>query len=214
MIGGMLSQNILNLVDTLMIGQLGTDALAGSGIGSFFILCFYLLALSGAPQVFIPWWLDIRAPTNLDSCSISLMIGLSIGLLLSILITIATMHYSYFLVSLFSKEPTISQVEMTYLSYRIIGLPFFSICLVIRGFWNGFSSPIRYLLVIVGIHTLNVMLNFLFIFGTFGAPELGAAGAGLASTISLMIGAFIYLFDIRSFFMWRICLRQLKLNAR
>ena len=167
MIGGMLSQNILNLVDTLMIGQLGTDALAGSGIGSFlfYVLFVGFIGCSSSVHTMVARYKGANQP---DSCSISLMIGLSIGLLLSILITIATMHYSYFLVSLFSKEPTISQIGNDYLSYRIIGLPFFSICLVIRGFWNGFSSPIRYLLVIVGIHTLNVMLNFLFIFGTFG----------------------------------------------
>ncbi len=34
-IGGMMSQNILNLVDTLMIGQLGHVALAGTGVGAF-----------------------------------------------------------------------------------------------------------------------------------------------------------------------------------
>ena len=116
MIGGMLSQNILNLVDTLMIGQLGTDALAGSGIGSFlfYVLFVGFIGCSSSVHTMVARYKGANQP---DSCSISLMIGLSIGLLLSILITIATMHYSYFLVSLFSKEPTISKLEMTI--YRI-----------------------------------------------------------------------------------------------
>ena len=70
----MLSQNILNLVDTLMIGQLGTDALAGSGIGSFYFM-FYLLALSGAPSSVHTMVARYKGANQPDSCSISLMIG-------------------------------------------------------------------------------------------------------------------------------------------
>ena len=55
MIGGMLSQNILNLVDTLMIGQLGALALAGSGIGAFiyYVLFIGFIGLSSGVQTMV-----------------------------------------------------------------------------------------------------------------------------------------------------------------
>ena len=113
-----------------MIGQLGTDALAGSGIGSFlfYVLFVGFIGCSSSVHTMVARY---RAQPTRFMLNFT-YIGLSIGLLLSILITIATMHYSYFLVSLFSKEQS-PGIGNDYLSYRIIGLPFFSICLVTVG---------------------------------------------------------------------------------
>jgi putative MATE family efflux protein len=49
-----------------------------------------------------------------------------------------------------------------------------------------------YLQTIVAMHICNIFLNWVLIFGNLGAPELGAYGAGLATTISLYIGTTIY----------------------
>ena len=53
--GGMMSQNILNLVDTLMIGRLGALALAGSGIGAFlfYVLFVFIIGLSSGVQTIV-----------------------------------------------------------------------------------------------------------------------------------------------------------------
>ena len=114
-----------------------------------------------------------------------------------------------FLSMLFSNHPTVSSISSDYFSYRILGLPFLSICLVVRGFWSGLSQPMRYLKVIVFIHGLNIFLNYVFIFGNFGLPPLGAAGAGLSSTLSLIIGTIIYLYDIRSYLRLQPLLRNI-----
>ena len=51
-IGGMLSQNVLNLVDTAMVGTLGDAALAGVGLGGFanFLFSAFILGLSAGVQ--------------------------------------------------------------------------------------------------------------------------------------------------------------------
>ena len=51
-IGGMLSQNVLNLVDTGMVGTLGDAALAGVGLGGFanFLFFAFILGLSAGVQ--------------------------------------------------------------------------------------------------------------------------------------------------------------------
>ena len=90
-----------------------------------------------------------------------------------------------------------------YYGYRLLGLPFLTFCLVIRGFWNGISEPRRYLVVIVVIHVLNVLFNYCFIFGKFGFPAMHAAGAGLASSLSLVIGSVIYGIDCKSYLLIR-----------
>ena len=198
MIGGMLSQNILNLVDTLMIAQLGPLALAGSGIGAFifYVLFVGFTGISSGVQTMIA---RFKGTNQLSNYPVPLMLGLWFAIGLSIILTMLTLLFCAEITAPFSTSSTVAAIGREYLTFRVLGLPFFAICLVIRGFWNGDSSPMRYLKVIIGIHAINIILNYVFIFGHFGAPAMGAAGAGLASSIALVIGAMIYLFDIRSF---------------
>lgn len=198
----MISQNILNLVDTLMIGQIGPLALAGSGIGAFifFVLFVGFTGISSGVQTMVARFKGTNHP---DQYPIALMLGLWVSIGLAIFITMLTLMFSQELSAPFSASSDVTQIGADYLLFRVLGLPFFAICLVIRGFWNGVSSPMRYLKVIIGIHVVNVILNYAFIFGHFGAPAMGAAGAGLASSIALTMGALIYLIDIRSFLRWR-----------
>ena len=194
--GGMMSQNILNLVDTLMIGRLGALALAGSGIGAFlfYVLFVFIIGLSSGVQTIVARHLG---ENNRQAIPLPLQLGLSISVFIAIIITGLTLFVSTPLTTLFSDNATVASIGNDYLRFRILGLPFFAICLVIRGFWNGMETPIRYLKVIVLIHGLNILLNTGFIFGYFGFPALGAAGAGLASSIALIVGAIIYLIDAR-----------------
>ena len=213
MIGGMLSQNILNLVDTLMIGQLGALALAGSGIGAFiyYVLFIGFIGLSSGVQTMVARFKGANTPALF---SIPLMLGLAISITLAIGITLITLQISEGVTALFSNDSLVSTIGNDYLSTRILGLPFFAICLIIRGFWNGLSQPLRYLMVIMVIHATNILFNYMFIFGRFGAPEMGASGAGLASSLSLMLGAIIYLFDSRAFMNFNHSISQMRANGR
>lgn len=51
-----------------------------------------------------------------------------------------------------------------------------------------------YLRTLLIMHTINIFLNWVLIFGHLGAPEMGVVGAGLATTISLYIGTGLYFF--------------------
>ena len=146
--------------------------------------------------------------------SIPLMLGLAISITLAIGITLITLQISEGVTALFSNDSLVSTIGNDYLSTRILGLPFFAICLIIRGFWNAYSQPLRYLMVIMVIHATNILFNYMFIFGRFGAPEMGASGAGLASSLSLMLGAIIYLFDGRAFMNFNHSISQLLTYGR
>jgi putative MATE family efflux protein len=196
-IGGMMSQNIINLVDTLMIGQLGSLALAGCAIGSFiFYLSFVaFIGVSSGVQTMVA---RLTGASKLSHRSIPLMLGLAIALLGSLGIVLPVLGTATRIASFFSSDPITVAVGNDYLRYRILGLPFFAMSLVIRGFWNGVGTPMRYLKIIIGVHLMNICLNYALIFGHFGAPTMGAAGAGLASTISLFFGIALLTIDIRS----------------
>ncbi len=197
-IGGMMSQNILNLVDTLMIGRLGSDNLAAAGIGGFlfFVSFSFFTGSSSAIQTMVARY---KGETNTYLYPLALLMGIIFVFIFSIFSMVLEFVFTDFLVAFFSNDLSVIKMASDYFRYRIIGLPFLCICLVVRGFFNGISEPMRYVRVILIVHGLNIFFNYCLIYGNFGFDAMGAAGAGLASALSVIIGSFIYLYDCRSY---------------
>jgi Na+-driven multidrug efflux pump len=84
-----------------------------------------------------------------------------------------------------------------FLKYRSYGLIFVMTGTVFRSFYVGIALPN-----IIGVYSflmagINMLLCYLFIFGKFGLPAMGIAGAGLASTLAEFIsGAFLLLYTL------------------
>lgn len=197
-IGGMMSQNILNLVDTLMIGHLGHVALAGAGIGGFLFFVSFA-AFTGVASGVQTMIARYQGQRNFQLISQAFLLGLVLVFVGSSAVLALEWVFLDEIISLFSTEVLVFDIARQYYFFRMLGLPFLTFCLVVRGFWNGMSKPKRYLMVIVIIHLLNILFNYLFIFGKWGFPMMHAAGAGIASTLSLVIGSLLYAIDCRRY---------------
>ena len=92
-----------------------------------------------------------------------------------------------------NSDPEVIKLGSEYLKVRIIGITFVTFNFCFRGYWNAIDRSKVYLKTIVMMHVLNIILNYIFIYGNFGAPELGVYGAGLSTTISIILGSLIYL---------------------
>ena len=86
---GMVSQNILNLVDTLMIGTLGTLSLSGSGIGSFLFYVFFIgfIGISAGVQTMVARYIGENKPMQ---CSPPLILGLGVAIIFTGAFTLGT----------------------------------------------------------------------------------------------------------------------------
>jgi Na+-driven multidrug efflux pump len=92
-----------------------------------------------------------------------------------------------------SSEP-IRQASSTFLVYRVLGLFFASGGLLFRAFYTGITFT-KYLSISSAIMAVvNVMLDYVLIFGHWGFPKLGIAGAGIASSISEASALIYFLF--------------------
>jgi len=84
----------------------------------------------------------------------------------------------------FIASVDVFQASTVYLKYRIFGLFFASSALLFRSFYTGIAFT-KYISISAAIMAgLNVILDYGMIFGKLGFPEMGIAGAGLASAIS------------------------------
>jgi putative MATE family efflux protein len=192
-IGGMVSQNLLNIVDTAMVGFLGNPALAAVGLGGFAVFMCQALVLgistgvqSGAARKKGAGEMD-RAAAILNT---ALLLVLVIAPALSvILIQIAEPLYPFL-----NSDPTVIEAGVPYLEWRLGAIVFVGINFVFRGYWNALDLSRLYMTTLILMHGTNIFLNYVLIFGKLGAPALGVTGAGMASAISMAVGTAIYVY--------------------
>lgn len=193
-IGGMVSQNLLNLVDTAMVGALGDSALAATGVGgfAFFMAIATMMGLSAAVQAMAARRIgEGRADEAAAPLNGALLLALGFGVPLTAALVWATPWFF----PLLNSDPAVHEQGVPYLQYRLATLALGGMAFGFRGFFNGIGRPIVYMRTLMITHVVNIVLNYLLIFGAFGAPKLGVVGAGIGSAIATCVAALIYGFQ-------------------
>lgn len=179
-----ISQPLLGLVDTAVLGHLGApEYLAGTAVGAFLIsqlywLCgFFRQSMTGLSaqskgfyqqsQQFTGFWDDlIRA----------LLFAITVGLLL-----VALQYPILSLLQGFTDLPPLAASSLaTYFDIRIMNAPVALLNLVTIGYLVGQHRTKAVLLLQVGINCLNILLNVIFVYGF----DLGVAGVAYATIIA------------------------------
>ncbi|MCX4244337.1 MATE family efflux transporter [Paraliomyxa miuraensis] len=190
-IGGMTSQNILNLVDTAMVGSLGDEALAAVGTGSFanFLAMAFITGLSAGVQTIASRRMgEGRDAETAVSLNGALLIALLIGLPLSIVL----LQLVPYVFPVLNPDPAVVEQGVPYLQARVLAMVAVGMNFSFRGYWNGVNLSQLYLRTLLVMHAANILLNWVLIFGHLGAPAMGAVGAGVASAIATYVGTGYY----------------------
>ncbi len=192
-IGGMMSQNILNIVDTAMVGHLGDAALAAVGMAGFvsFLSMALILGISVGVQATAA---RRKGQGRFDEMAVALNAGLvvvvCVGPVLSgILYQLVPILFPYLV-----QDPEVIALGTPYLQIRILAIIFVATNFAFRGYWNAVDRSRLYMMTLLIMHACNIAINYVLIFGKFGFPELGVTGAGIGTAGSTAIGAAIYIF--------------------
>ena len=187
----MLSQNVLNLVDTAMVGTLGDAALAGVGLGGFanFLFSAFVLGLSPGVQAMAARRVG---EGRVRETAIPLNGGLLLAFVLAVpwsamLIASAPQYFP-----VLTGDAAVVEQGVPYLRARLFAMFAMGMNFAFRGYWNAVDKSILYMRTLVSMHVLNIFLNWVLIFGNLGAPALGATGAGVASAIATVFGTASY----------------------
>lgn len=191
-IGGMASQNVLNLVDTAMVGVLGPTALAAVGLGSFanFMAVAFITGLSAGVQAMaarrVGEGRENESATPLNG-------GLLLALLISVPLSLVLVFNAGRLFPLLVDDPEVIALGVPYFQARLLAMVAIGMNFSFRGYWNGIGRSRVYLQTLLIMHACNILLNYLLIFGRLGFPELGSTGAGIGTAISTYLGTAIYI---------------------
>jgi putative MATE family efflux protein len=191
-IGGMVSQNLLNIVDTAMVGFLGDSALAAVGIGGFvaFMCQALILGISTGVQSTAA---RKKGEGREDRAAAMLNTALLLVLVVAPLFSIVLIQLVGTVFPYINSDAAVIEQGMPYLEWRLGAIVFVGINFAFRGYWNALDMSRVFMTTLVLMHACNIVLNYILIFGKFGAPAYGVTGAGIASAISMAIGSAIYL---------------------
>jgi len=187
---GNLSQILLGVVDTAMLGRLSPAALAAAGIGTvaYFLVISTLGALSVGTQALTA---RRHGERNFVQCGQVLDNSFMLALILGGIFTLSSPWLARSLSPALESGPEMGRLLGEYMEYRFYGAAFALCNLAFAGFFNGIGrTKVRMTAAIIRTAT-NVLLDWLLIFGQFGFPELGVKGAAIASTLATAL-AFLY----------------------
>ncbi len=196
----MLIPLINDLTNNFFLGQIGMRELAVNAVTSVFYLALSMVGfgLSNGIQVKLS-----RRAANLDYTGITRIFinGIMLTVLLALCLMILSLWMAPIIFSLAMHSTERVVLSIDYLYVRVWGLPFLMLTQLANAFYISIARS-KYLMAGSLVATLlNVLLDYIFIFGHFGFPKMGLQGAALASVgaemagASVMFGAF-YLFRL------------------
>ena len=187
---GQLSQTLMGLVDTLMVGRLGEEALASVAVATllFSALAMSIKAIDVAAQTFTARRVGEGRDEEVGAVlTTALTVCLSVGAVLMLVGLI----WPEMLMRLVTRDPEVRELGRQYLVFRYAGMLPLLFFFQAKGVFDGIGWTRIGMGVGIGMNLANVGLNWVFIFGKMGAPVLGVGGAALASTISAGLAAVV-----------------------
>lgn len=190
-IGGMLSQSLINLVDAAMVGHLGETALAGVGIGSYanFMVIALVMGLGSGVQALVA---RRRGEGRLAEVASPLNAGLLLALLVGLPLGLLCWWAAPWIIDLLADDPAVAAIGQDYFQWRVLAVAAVGLNFAFRGFWNGSHRSGMYMRILLGMHLFNAALSYCLIHGRLGLPALGAEGSGLGTCIALWLGSLVY----------------------
>jgi len=187
----MLAQSAVNEVDIIFFAWLGCP---GSSFAQAALLpCLLLLWMFGGSLSAISVGTQALAARRFaggqseDAGAVlanSWMFSLVAGIVFTLFGYLVIPHVLGVLV----RSPEVRAVGTSYLNYRLLGITSMAVTFSFKAFFDGIGKTQVHMVASVIMNVINVALCVTFIFGRFGAPQMGMAGAGLAGAASSWIG--------------------------
>ena len=179
---GQLGQMLMSVVDNFMVGKIGAEALAASSIANALFTLIMVLGF-GLSMAVTPITAISYGAGKEKECGEVLRQGLIINVGCGVLLCIITIAASEFIQ--YMNQPS-EIVGPASLYMKVLGLSM--IPLMVFQSYRQFAEGVSYLkpamIITLLANLINVMANWVFIFGNLGAPELGLTGAGIATISS------------------------------
>jgi MATE family multidrug resistance protein len=186
-----LAQMAMGITDTIMMGRVGSDALAAGGLGAN--VAFLLIIVGqGLVASIQPIVAQARGAADHSSFGRTLAAGLLISVLASVPIMLVLNHIDL-LLNAIGEPRQIAALTLQYETAFAWGVPAGMMQFALRNYIAAMERPRVLMVVVLGAAFANFGFNWVFVFGHLGFPALGIAGSGYATSLTwwCMLVAFL-----------------------
>ncbi len=189
---GSLAQTILAVTDTAFLGRISAIALGASMMAGLFYYVFATLTWGFAIGIQI--LISRRVgEEKLERVGVIFQHGLRVVLIFGALLLAILYFFTPTLLDMFITSPNILESANIYMKYRMFGIIFVSLNYLFRYFYIGISWTKVVTLTTVIMSVVNIALDYVFIFGKLGFPEMGIGGAALASVFAELSATIVFI---------------------
>jgi MATE family multidrug resistance protein len=191
---------MVGVVDTAMVGQIGTNEQAAVALANSLytlVLVFGLGVSYGVTPLVAAADSSNNITENASLLKHSIIINTILGIVLFTLLVIIAPVLNFF-----DQKQEVVTLAIPFLNVMMLGMIPLCIFSAFKQFAEGLSNTKAAMIISVGANLLNVLLNYLFIFGHWGFPEMGLMGSCWASFIARLLMAlimFLYVYKNSSF---------------
>ncbi len=177
---GSIAQNIINVTDTAFLGRVGVTALGAAAIGGLYYIVIFMLGFGFAlgTQIVVARRYGegklMETGRTMEQASYFMMP-------LALLMFLIMRYFSDPFLGSFIQSDAVLDETQTFVRYRSFGILFSFFNLLFRAFYIGIAKTRVITWSTLVLAVVNVFLDYALIFGNFGFPELGIAGAAIAS---------------------------------
>ncbi|MFI3315890.1 MAG: MATE family efflux transporter [Rikenellaceae bacterium] len=180
---GNLAQTLIALTDTAFLGRISEVALGASSMAAIYYYVFSTLAWGFAVGVQV---IIARrfGEANYKRIGVIFEHGLYVVSLLGVFLFVLLKFLSADILRLLISSDNVYHVAMQFINYRSLGIFFVCINFLFRSLYIGVSNTkiITYTTLVMAV--VNILFNYLLIFGHWGFPNLGVQGAAIASVFA------------------------------
>ena len=179
----LMAQDMIQVIDTAFLGRVGEVELGASAIGGLYYFLLFIVAFGfgTGSQIVIG-----RRNGEKDYAGVGKVMNQSIYVLffLSVLILLLTQLWALDLLDIIISSDEVGKASEEYLSIRIWGIFFACQNIGFRALYVGTTKTRLLTWNAFFMAGVNIVLDYALIFGKWGFPEMGIAGAALASVIA------------------------------
>ena len=182
---GLLGHTIVQLADNIMVGQLGTAELAAVSLGNSFVFIAMSLGI-GFSTAITPLVAEADGAGNKADGKSALKHGLLLCTVIGVFL-FGVILLAKPLMHMMKQPPEVVKLAMPYLDLVAFSLIPLVIFQAFKQFSEGLSQTRYPMYATVLGNVVNIVLNYLLIFGSFGFPKMGIVGAAIGTVVARIL---------------------------
>jgi MATE family multidrug resistance protein len=186
----MISQTVMWTVDAAMVGRLGSSELAAVGFGGILIWTLYsfFVGLTSAVNTFVS---QSYGAHRYRRCGSHLWQGLYVAAGAAVILY-GIRAAAPQLLALIAPPPEVESLSVSYIQIRMLSAGFFLFHYTLAHFFRGIGDTMTPLKVLAVAHLINIVGDYVLIFGKGPFPAMGVEGAAWATSLANVVAAVLF----------------------